>query len=615
MSDLSRKIKKSISNKGQNKTITYKDINIVYILPIIMVISVIPLIVKMHVYNSGLVSFDWFSNQDLYVDFFLYYKQLLVILTATYMGIMLLYHRFIKKEKLPFNIIFIPLLLYAGLAFLSSLFSDYRTYSFTGIFEQFESVFVVLSYCVLLYYAYTYTKTEHSLTIILKALLISVFILTMICITQLLGQDFYQSSLGWNLISNSTYRNHKENFRFLSRGISLFNPNYVGVYVSMIIPIVFLNAIYTKKLLTKVLYYTGTLGLLICLYAAASTSGVIGMMVCLLMTSILLWKSIIKQWRYILIILIVLIPILFFFNQKTGYINQQIAKITNFQKQPSPKLSDIQTNAENLTIKYNGSKIKISFEYIPENGTCEFLFVDESDNTVSFNTDTSNGSVTLTDERFRGLIFTPVVFEDNVVGFSVTIDGGLWYFTNQFEDQNYYYVNSYGKYTKIITAPSALFTGFESFATGRGYIWSRTIPLLKDKILLGSGADTFVFEFPQSDYVNLYNYGFSGQLMTKPHSLYLQIAVQTGLVSLIAFLVLYVMYFIASIRLYINCVFTNVYTVVGASILIGTTGYMICGIANDSSVTVAPIFWLLLGIGLAINQKVKKDLLCDNSNK
>src|SRR5690606_8579420 len=116
--------------------------------------------------------------------------------------------------------------------------------------------------------------------------------------------------------------------------------------------------------------------------------------------------------------------------------------------------------------------------------------------------------------------------------FYVTIDNHNWFFTNQTGDGSYYYMNNYGRPDKIITAPHALFSGYEGYASGRGYIWSRTLPLLKKHIILGSGADTYMIAFPQQDYVGLSNYGYGDQLVTKPHNLYLQVGVQTGLLSL-----------------------------------------------------------------------------------
>ena len=46
---------------------------------------------------------------------------------------------------------------------------------------------------------------------------------------------------------------------------------------------------------------------------------------------------------------------------------------------------------------------------------------------------------------------------------------------------------------------------------------------------------------------------------------------------------------------------------VGAAIMISVFGYVVTGIANDSTVAVAPVFWGLLGVGLAVNRMVSKE--------
>lgn len=610
------KSKKSKHSHKKKLNSTMKELNIIYILPIIFVIAIIPLIVKMHEYKTGLGIFDWFSKDDNYFDFFLYYKMIFLNLSSLMMVVLLLFYKLIKKEKLCFTYELVPLVCYILLAFLSSILSEYRSFSFTGVFEQFETVFSLMAYGILLYYAYIFVQTERDIKYILYALLSTVLTLTIICLTQLFGHDFFRTDFGWNLISTLKYADYKDNFNFASQSgysyLTLFNPNYIGMYVSLLLPIFLFMSIYFKKLWLRVLFLLGTLGLVLCLYGSKSSSGIVGITLSMFLGIVLFWKNIIKYWKIVISTVIVVAIAIFVFNAKTNYINYQIEKITNYKKSSVPILKRIQTNDDNVTIEYNGNLLKSVFIYDASSGFCTFLFQDDQDVMVPFNQEAVNGPVIIIDERFPGFVFEPMMFEDNTIGFSVTIDGKPWYFTNQYKDNTYYYLNNFGKYTKIITAPSSVFTGYETYGSGRGYIWSRTIPLLKDRILLGAGADNFVFAFPQSDYVNLYNYGFEGQLLTKPHSLYLQIAVQTGVISLIAFLVLYGMYFISSIQLYIKGIFNSIYSVVGASILIGTTGYMICAIANDSSVTVAPVFWSLLGIGLAMNQKVKREQISNS---
>lgn len=78
----------------------------------------------------------------------------------------------------------------------------------------------------------------------------------------------------------------------------------------------------------------------------------------------------------------------------------------------------------------------------------------------------------------------------------------------------------------------------------RGYIWSRTIPILPDYLVLGAGPDCFLYEFPQDDILGkLYAYGTGSIVVDKPHNLYLQIFVNEGGIALLAFLaVAYLIY-------------------------------------------------------------------------
>lgn len=53
-------------------------------------------------------------------------------------------------------------------------------------------------------------------------------------------------------------------------------------------------------------------------------------------------------------------------------------------------------------------------------------------------------------------------------------------------------------------------------------------------------------------------------------------------------------------------------SIVGQGIYLGTFCYMICAVTNDSNVNTAPVFWVLLGMGIAINQLLKKELHTEN---
>ena len=186
------------------------------------------------------------------------------------------------------------------------------------------------------------------------------------------------------------------------------------------------------------------------------------------------------------------------------------------------------------------------------------------------------------------------------------IDNIPWDF--KYRDGGFIYVTPTGKEDQLLEAEKGWFSDWESFATHRGYIWSRTFPLLKNYILLGSGADTFTLVFPQNDYLGKVHNNFFNTIITKPHNLYLQIAVQTGVLSVVLVIVYYLIYVIGSIKIYRKSKMESYFSKVGAAVFIGTVGYMVSSFFNDSTITVAPVFWVLMGIGFAMNDQVRKEI-------
>ena len=45
----------------------------------------------------------------------------------------------------------------------------------------------------------------------------------------------------------------------------------------------------------------------------------------------------------------------------------------------------------------------------------------------------------------------------------------------------------------------------------------------------------------------------------------------------------------------------------GICVFLGTAAYMVVGLANDSTITVAPLYWAMLGVGFTINRMTASD--------
>jgi hypothetical protein len=498
-----------------------------------------------------------------------------------------------------------PLLIYGFLTVLSAIFSDNRSFSFFGGFEHFESVFAIVGYCITVIYIYFFINSEVSIKKIILFILIQAIGMVVLGISQLIGHDFLISNFAHNLILPLEYRLSElsSNFGVNRVYLTLFNPNYVGSYVSLIAPILLILFTFQKKLINKIIYGITCIGLLICAIGSQSFTGVIGLTFALLFAVIIFYNSIFKRQKLLLMLLFI-ISIMGFITFNLLNDNFLINKFSSLldTKKHDYELSDIFLNKDNIKIRYN--RIDMNLEYYLDDQTVSILLYDEDNQIIPNAYDNVSNTFKILDDRFAGLSIG--ISDQYPAAIYVREGSNKWTFTNVTEDGSYYYINDTGKLDKIITAPSLLFDGYENFASNRGYIWSRTLPLIKNNIIIGTGPDNYIFEFPQRDYLNIKRMGFGNSILTKPHNMYLQIAIQTGFLSLLAFLTFYIIYFISSFRLYIKAVYNDIYSQLGVAIFIGTMAYMITGLANDSSITVAPIFWVLIGTGIVINSKLKQ---------
>jgi len=187
--------------------------------------------------------------------------------------------------------------------------------------------------------------------------------------------------------------------------------------------------------------------------------------------------------------------------------------------------------------------------------------------------------------------------------------GGVAFFMS-YGENGFKLLNHRGKPTVIREVESWGFKGREGFGSGRGYIWSRTFPLLRHSVLLGYGPDTFIAHFPNYDHLGKLRHWIQGMnlLIEKPHSLYLQIAFNFGLIALAAVLIFWTRYLFNSACLYFRSNFDDYLDISGAAIFVAILSYLVNGIFNDSMVGTAPVFWGLLGLGLATNRMVMENL-------
>lgn len=115
-----------------------------------------------------------------------------------------------------------------------------------------------------------------------------------------------------------------------------------------------------------------------------------------------------------------------------------------------------------------------------------------------------------------------------------------------------------------------------------------------------------MYEFPNDDYVGKVNSSFDAQIITKPHNMYLQIWVQDGMFACLALIALFVMLAVSTLKNCFGSVQKTWLQKMAIAILCSASGYMLVGLANDATICVAPVFWILTALGFAVNHMIRQ---------
>lgn len=580
------------------------------LLPIILVLGFIPLLVHMHAYDCKLSQFEWFPNgSESQSDFFLYYKMVAIIIVGIVMIGMLLYKYATDKRNFKWNHAWYCLFAYAFLALLSALFSQYRYFAFHGSYEVFESIWVVLCYVIFCFYAYQMIQSDRDLKFVGKFAGIGIAIVTLIGLFQFFGLDFFRTGIGKRLITNVSYWPHVDELSFTfplkTSYTTLYNTNYLAFYFGLCIPIAIILLLFAKNWKLRLFYGICTVILMITLIGSNSKSALLTLGITFILGCVIFSKRLKKYWWIPVIGAVFLATMVFWYAARMGgFENLYNAVFVGTDKSIyNYAITDIETNEDNVVFHVNDTKLLVSYDIDPEMNSFLMSATYEDGTPVPFEQDAETGTLYLKDENFLDCSIMPIMIGEDVA-IQVSMDACDWYFIKK-DEGGYYYYNAFGKFVKMeYIEKSQLFS--DNFFSGRGELWNYIIPCLKSSLILGSGANTFAMAYPQNNYIIKKYRGTETLYDVKAHNMYLQQFIENGLLALLALLIFYGWYFIQSFRIYRKVEDFDLVSEVGLGIYLGTFTYMIIGFANDSNVCTAPVFWILFGIGIAINEIVKK---------
>lgn len=262
-------------------------------------------------------------------------------------------------------------------------------------------------------------------------------------------------------------------------------------------------------------------------------------------------------------------------------------------------MNGVTTGEDSLTLNIRGNDLIFTLGDM-ENGQSEIVCSDADDKILELAlSDADNQIYTVNDERFGEISIQPILYQDNAPCISVTIDGVAWNFVRQAEG-GYYYLNGAGKMVKMEKINRVDWFRDDAMSL-RGYIWNDSIPLIVKHIFIGAGANAFMFAYPQNDYMRQYIFG-QNVFDVKAHCWYLQQCIETGVIGTLLLIGFLLWYFIQSVRIYRRVDLRQRISWVGFGLFSAVLVYLLTALVNDSNVCTAPVFWGILGLGMAVNR-------------
>jgi hypothetical protein len=614
-----------------------------------VVVGIMPLIVRVAVRATS-PDLRFLSFGEEYADVFVFWKSVFIIAPAI---VILLYNAFdwLTGGKMPNfklylkNVPVILSIVYLVFVLVSAIASSYSHTAWLGTKARDEGAVMWLVYFVVFTAAMFYVRRPKYAKPILWGLTFSSVIMGLIGVSQLVGRDFFSTAFAQNLITLGVDRVAAIDARFDIANGTLFNPNTFGKYTAMVAPVLLIcGVVYDGKRAAKILMLFGGALMLVGVFASSSLGGLVGISAA------------------VAVFVVTFLCNFVYGKIKNVNVNENVNN-ANLQKGKNSASEQDKLRVGRVAIMFGGlvAVVILALLFIPplnnrvttlftrlgeaaaaETTTAE-RFVFDGEGVYVYRGGGRVFSMTVyTMDRFDNWMAvrdgagqeilpaaqTPMTHEApasytfNIPGFTnIIVNRYSDAFTISPEGQinpfflTFYEGKVYGLMLDFVTrvdlsqpVPAWGFEGRETWGSSRGYIWSRSFPLMPRRVIIGSGPDTFINVFPHYDMVGL-QLAFDNpyQIVDKAHNLFIQTWVSTGGISAIALFALFAHYlFTTFVGLVKSKGETPLTYGLRLGLLAGISGFVMSSMATDSTIGSTGVFFVLLGMGYGLNMFLEK---------
>ncbi len=567
------------------------------LIPILCVLCVAPFIIYLAEYSCGYAKYAWHSDQDTIVDLYSYYRCMFLQIVSVFALIILVFRMFLYKDRIKNSRIFIPAVVYSVMSLLSAIFSVNVSASFRGNYYQFQSIGVLVGYWLICFYAYQILEKEADFKVLWYGMCIMSVVLAVVGAFQAVEKDLLNFlPIQKMVMSEAHYAHYEGTMATVFNGNNVFltlcNPNYAGVFLTMM-TCVFGVMCYSETVRwKKILCGIATLLSAIFMWLTYSRSTLISIGIAVVVFLMLCVKKLRNLWKYGIPLAVGIVALLLFVDKMNDF--KFLSRMIDTKRQTA--LEEIITTKDGVELTYAGDELVFCIK----DGKPEV--VQKSGVTVE---QTWDGKELVLNYETPIRMFVGVLEETERLYVSLSERT----FAFGVDEEGYYYQNITNKPDRMRPIEKIAAGGLEYLGSSRVYVWTRTLPMLKNYMILGSGADTFPEVFPQDDYVGKSVFiGTPVRVVEKPHNDYLLQWVQNGFVALAAMIVFYLWFLVRGIRFYKGRKLEDFSERLGFGCFLGCICYMVGSFFNDSTLYTTPTFWVFVGISLASMYKEGQSL-------
>ena len=606
--------------------------SIIFLIPVILVLGYLPILMRTLQFDTHLEDYEWMPDTATsQIDVFLKIKGIVLIIIAVFMLVIMLIWTFAKFDKKIFKRLnSLPFYMIGGailFVLLSGIFAENKPLLLGGSFENFESIFVTLSYFVVMIYSFLLFSQsgdmERDFRLVYRASLPGFLIVALIGYYQVQGYDLFKTKFGQYLFVSSEYLSADAEIGVGSgEYTTLHNVDYVSVYFAMWAVFFLIVFTMTSNIWEKIARGGLVVLAVYDMIKAGTDAGRLGFVAAIVVLLIMI--SIGKKKRLIATIvgIVVLVALAFIIPPTRNYIMNGIGWVDE-DETAKYKIHHITIEDDGVYFDLADKEYSVAYSFDRDIGGNSIMNVELRDadgnliegeytprtSTVnqyySYPADKIAEGTTIAETRYlpkKNLdlkhdiyLIRGIEIINKKQGIDLTISNevdktGEYYFLNKADK----FVQTDG--TEIVNAhvfPSKFFSG-------RGTLWNKTLPILKNYLIVGCGSGLFITAYPQNDYLGkMFGHG---DYDVKPHNLYLQYWVEEGLPFLLLMLAFYVLYYIMVIKSF-KTEEDKTKKRISLACMLAVTVFLVAGLAGDSMVVHSPVFWTFLGIGVAAGWK------------